>query len=65
VSKFHCFALPSTVFLGSFIGRQQQQQDKYTFWSNKPKSQVLVSSAGFAILDAAKYYAKGITIFVI
>jgi hypothetical protein len=42
-----------------------QQQDKYTFWSNTPKSQVLDSSSGIAILDAAKYYAKGITIFII
>jgi hypothetical protein len=52
--------LLSVILLGTYISLQQQQQDKSTNWSNMLKSQVICNSSNIAILDAAKYYAKGI-----
>jgi hypothetical protein len=49
--------LLSVILLGTYISLQQQQQDKSTNWSN---TRVICNSSNIAILDAAKYYAKGI-----
>jgi hypothetical protein len=52
--------LLTIISLGSYISLQQQQQQvKSTNWSNTLKSQVVCDSSNIAILDAAKYYAKG------
>jgi len=49
--------LLTVISLGSYISLQQV---KSTNWSNTLKSQAICDSSNIAILDAAKYYAKGI-----
>ena len=49
--------LLTVISLGSYISLQQV---KSTNWSNMLKSQAICDSSNIAILDAAKYYAKGI-----
>lgn len=52
------------LLLGSFISKQQQQA-KFTKWSNTASFQFIHNSTDTTILDAAKFYAKGILLHLL